>query len=490
MQEKSPAFVTARSSAVAMANFNRELKRNTLPVLPPAPGFEGDVEYMRQVELWKHWIQWEKSDPLVIKEEDPTTYKNRIVYVYKHALMALRFWPEIWYDAADFCFDNAIKDANGKEQGTIFLEQGIAANPESLLLAFKQADSIEISMANESGDDALKRRGDAVRAPYNKVLDALYALVKKTDARKNQDIARVKELAEQEADDEVDMMKDEDDDDDDQPNGHTSRRKEEVLKMRIDAIQYGAKAQVDLTKKLITSAWVALMRAMRRIQGKGKIGDPVGGSRQVFADARKRGWITSEVYIASALMEYHSYKDPAATKILEKGVKLYPEDEHFALEYLKHLIAINDVTSKYSCLVLGCFLFANHPVRRPSSLRDDSQPTRVETRDTGQSQASLRLLSRVRVTVRRTQPSHQTREAYGRSLAFRTSNRTLRAPLLSPNLRSDVCTTNYLPCHASKTQDSLHDPEYRKTVVCHTLPTASDCSSHADKLAQAPVHAR
>ena len=50
--------------------------------------------------------------------------------------------------------------------------------------------------------------------------------------------------------------------------------------------------------------------------------------------------------MATALIEYHCYKDPAATKIFERGMKLFPEDELFAMEYLKHLIATNDVTSK------------------------------------------------------------------------------------------------------------------------------------------------
>jgi cleavage stimulation factor subunit 3 len=332
---------------MAMANFMRQLDRTTLPKLPPAPGFDGDVEFMQQVEAWKHWIEWEKADPLVVKNDEPKVYKDRVVYTYKHALMALRFWPEIWFDAAEFCFEHDIKDVSGKDQGKIFLEQGLAANPENLLLAFKQADNIEISMANEGGDDALKKRGDTVREAYGKVLDALYGLVKKNDARRAQAIARARDQAERESDDEGDMMRDEEDDDD-QPNGVASKRKEEKLMAQIDTIERGAKEEIDLVKKLISSAWVGLMRAMRRIQGKGKIGEDIGGSRQVFADARKRGWITSQVYVASALMEYHSYKDPAATRILEKGIKLHPEDEYFALEYLKHLIAINDITSRCS----------------------------------------------------------------------------------------------------------------------------------------------
>jgi hypothetical protein len=96
------------------------------------------------------------------------------------------------------------------------------------------------------------------------------------------------------------------------------------------------------------------MRAMRRIQGKGKAGEELG-SRSIFAEARKRGRITSDVYIASALMEYHCYKDPSATKIFERGAKLFPQDENFALEYLKHLIDINDIISK-SLLALSITL--------------------------------------------------------------------------------------------------------------------------------------
>ncbi|KAI5279063.1 mRNA 3'-end-processing protein rna14, partial [Ascosphaera acerosa] len=96
--------------------------------------------------------------------------------------------------------------------------------------------------------------------------------------------------------------------------------------------------------KLISYTWIALMRSMRRIQGKGKPGENAG-SRQVFAEARKRGRITSDVYIASALMEHHCYKDPAATKIFERGSKLFPDDAHFALHYLRHLIEINDITN-------------------------------------------------------------------------------------------------------------------------------------------------
>ncbi|KAK8175072.1 half-A-TPR repeat-containing protein [Phyllosticta citrichinensis] len=359
LQEKSPAYMTARSSIVALENITRDLRRTTLPKLPPAPGFDGDSEYAKQVEIWKKWISWEKEDPLVLKDEDPAAFKSRVIFVYKQALMALRFWPAMWYEAADFCFQNGM-EAEGKD----FLDKGCEANPESCLLAFKRADRVEITTANEEGEDSIIRRGEQVREPYQKVLDALYALIKKTQARETEMINRVKETAQQNDGVEDDQ---EDDDDDDQEASPASKAKEAALQAQVEAIKKGNEAQIKLLSRTISFAWIALIRAMRRIQGKGKPGDKVGGFRQVFADARKAGRITSDVYVASALIEHHCYNDPAATKILERGMKLFPEDEEFALEYLKHLIAKNDITNARAVFKTTVSRMAQKPETLPKA---------------------------------------------------------------------------------------------------------------------------
>lgn len=331
--------MTARSSYTALQNITKDLRRTSVPSLPPAPGCDGDEEFMIQVQTWHKWIEWEKEDPLVLKDEDLKAYRDRIIYVYKQAVMALRFWPQMWYDAADYCFENGM-DA----EGTDFLIQGTSANPESCLLAFRRADRIEQTTPVEEGEDSLKRRGDAVKEPYNNVLNALYGLIDKAKEREPRATAQIREHfaslppVSREVTPEA-----RDDDDEDQPLVLNPRAAEE--KMQIDAVQQGTKAQVNILSKLLSFVWVALMRSMRRIQGKGKPDAPVGGMRNVFAEARKRGRITSDVYVATALLEYHCYKDPASTKIFERGMKLFPEDELFALEYLKHLIAINDVTN-------------------------------------------------------------------------------------------------------------------------------------------------
>ncbi len=347
--------MTARSSYVELQNITRGLRRTTLPILPPALGFDGDIEYKDQLDIWKRWIKWEKDDPLVLKQEDIAAYRARIVFVYRQALMAMRFWPELWFDAADFCFLNELADV-----GNEFLTQGIAANPESCLLAFKRADRIELTTANEEGDESAKRRGAAVRECYDKVLDALYDLITKARDREAQDIARI------EASFDLNVQQNangtQENDNDEEPNDDEAEGREKRKSAQIEAVKSVNFVQVRLLTRTISYVWIALMRAIRRIQGKGKVGDPIGGSRQIFTDARKRGRITSDVYVASALIEFHCYEPEATKKIFERGLKLFPEDEGFALEYIRHLIANNDHTSKSSLSFL--FLLSRLHVQR------------------------------------------------------------------------------------------------------------------------------
>ncbi|KAL8698525.1 MAG: hypothetical protein Q9201_006522 [Fulgogasparrea decipioides] len=336
LQEESPAYMTARSSYIALSNITRNLRRTTLPRLPPALGFDGDQEYGEQLDIWKQWIQWEKDDPLVLKEgkeDERKQWRDRVVFVYKQAVMDMRFWPELWFDAADFCFQNEMESI-GKE----FLVQGINANPESCLLAFKLADRVELTTTNGDGDDGIIRRGAAVREPYDKVLDALYELVKKTFARESQEVAKV----EAQFSPDTDKQLNGNDDDQEGENDDEVDNKEKRKAAQIEAVKGITSMQVRVLSKTITSVWIALMRAMRRVQGKGKIGDKIGGSRGIFNDARKRGRLTHDIYTASAMVEYHCYEPEAAKKIFERGLKLFPEDEVYALEYIRHLMLTND----------------------------------------------------------------------------------------------------------------------------------------------------
>ena len=300
---------------------------------------------MEQLSIWKRWIQWEKDDPLVLKQDDVASYRARILFVYKHALMAMRFWPELWCDASDFCFANDMES-----EGNDFLVQGIAANPESCLLAFKQGDRIELSTANEEGEHSALSRGTAVREPYNKVLDALYDLITKSKTREVQELARIEAAHATPPEMSTNGNREEDDNEGNDQDEDDSKEKQKAS--QLSSVKSAHAAQTTLLSKTISYVWIALIRAMRRIQGKGKVNDSVAGLRGTFADARKRGRITSDVYVACALIEFHCYEVETGKKIFERGLKLFPEDEAFALEYIKHLVANNDHTSELSSSLL------------------------------------------------------------------------------------------------------------------------------------------
>jgi len=325
--------MTARTGYTQLQNLTKDLDRTSRPRLPPAVGYEGHDEYMQQVSVWKQWIQWEKDDNLVLKDEDLALYRNRILFTYKQALMALQFWPEMWYDAAEFCFANGL-DSDGMK----LLTQGIASNPESPLLAFKLADRIESSTQNdESADPGAKERMKKIREPYDKVLDALYELIKKAAARERQDIQKAELAAEANGDGEGA---------DDDINAANVAAKKAATDAQIGLIKRGAKAQSDLLSRTISHVWIALMRATRRVQGKGLPTDRgPSGFRAVFGEARKRGKLTSDFYVESARIEWQCYRDPTGTKILDRGMKLFPEDDYLPLQYVKHLFDINDITN-------------------------------------------------------------------------------------------------------------------------------------------------
>ncbi|ORY12742.1 hypothetical protein BCR34DRAFT_512149 [Clohesyomyces aquaticus] len=349
LQDKSPFYMTARSANNMLDNLTRGIHRTTLPKLPPRPGFAGYDEYMAQVAMWKKWIQWEKEDPLVLEKDDRTLFNKRIIYLYKHALMALRFWPDLWYEATEWCFQN-----NLTKEGNEFLDQGMAANPESCLLALRKAHQIEFSGEFEESEQGVLKKGETIyKEAIEKVLDALYDLIKKTKEREDHVIARTKEnFKAQKAAEEVARATSEgdfgDDGEQDVNEAQAVRRAKEqaeALDAQVQGISNAYNEQTLELKRTISYVWIAHMRIMRRVQGKGSMHGSPPGFRGTFALARQKGQLLSDVYTASALIEHHCYQDQAAAKIFDRGVRLYPEDEKVALEYLKHLINQNDETN-------------------------------------------------------------------------------------------------------------------------------------------------
>ncbi|KAL5606799.1 hypothetical protein BROUX41_003179 [Berkeleyomyces rouxiae] len=331
IQEHSPSYMTAKSACIALESLTRNLNRTSYPRLLPAVGFDGYEEFMEQVNLWNKWIEWEKSDPLVLEEEDNDAFKKRILHVYHQALMALRFWPQLWVDYSDWCFaNNILHVSTNTSMGMFILTQGRIANPESVLLALKHADCIESTPPSGDDDPNKSKFAAEVREPYNAVLNTLYEMCTSLKEKESSEIARLEKLEDaREADENH------------QPNPNFPQ--EPTREQKTQFIKDAYSTRIQLLNRTISFIWIALVRAMRRIQGKG--GAHSGGLRQAFTDARTRGRLTSEVYVAVALLEAVVYKDPVGGKIFERGARLFPEDEVFMLEYLKYLHSKDDTTN-------------------------------------------------------------------------------------------------------------------------------------------------
>ena len=349
IQEQSPHYMQARTARLQLEQKLQRLDRTSLPRLPPIYGCAGEDEFGEQVERWRAWIEWERDeDPLVYKGSEDKEWRKRVLYAYKQATMSLRFYPEIWFDAASWCFSTGIEEEI--KAGEALLDEGMKANPESVLLAMMKADRVESSLESGNTDEVLLRNGERLNKPFEDVHTPLYALRNKITEKDKQLKAAVEAHFASLPPEDEDMTK-QDDDDDDEPTEKPKTR-EEQKREQLDAIKKGSATELDVLKRTISFVWVAKMRAFRRVQGQGKppkkgaeAGKEIKGFRGIFGEARPRGPLSSDVYIASALMEWQCYRDPSAVKIFERGMKLFPTDDAFILEYIKHLISIGDITN-------------------------------------------------------------------------------------------------------------------------------------------------
>lgn len=339
MQEQSPHYMTARTAKTQMDQKLEGLDRTSLPKLPPLYGCEGEDEFGTQVEKWRGWIAWEKEDPLVLKDDDIAAYRKRVLFAYRQAVMSMRFYPEMWFDAASWCFEQATDEYTA--EGEKFLDRGIAACPESVLLSMRKADRIEESLEGGNSESSQADNANRVEPTYEAVLSALYALNTKTQQRKQHAIQEIKQhfaSLPPEGEDAGDA-KDEDEDSDNEDAGKPKTRAEQE-EAQIRAVSNPYTAHQETLKRTISSMWVAKMRCYRRLQGSGtgKADAAIKGFRGVFQQARGRGCLTSQVYIASAQLELHSSRDSnIARRVFERGIKLFPTDEVYALEYMRYL---------------------------------------------------------------------------------------------------------------------------------------------------------
>lgn len=95
IHDKTRDHMIARKVAKAYEEVTRGLVRGNPSVPPQLTSIE-----VKQKELWRRYISWEKTNPT--KTEDMNLFVKRVTFAYEQALLSMGFHPDIWYEAALF----------------------------------------------------------------------------------------------------------------------------------------------------------------------------------------------------------------------------------------------------------------------------------------------------------------------------------------------------------------------------------------------------
>ncbi|KAK0417140.1 hypothetical protein QR680_012850 [Steinernema hermaphroditum] len=93
ISERTKDYQNARRVAKALEAITRGINRQAVSVPP-----RGTSTEMKQVDMWKKYVEWEKGNPL--ETEDHVHLSKRVTYAYEQALLCLGYYPDIWFDAA------------------------------------------------------------------------------------------------------------------------------------------------------------------------------------------------------------------------------------------------------------------------------------------------------------------------------------------------------------------------------------------------------
>ncbi|XP_039293116.1 protein suppressor of forked isoform X2 [Nilaparvata lugens] len=161
--ERSRYYMNARRVAKEFEAVTRGLNKN-IPSVPPT----GHMDELKQVDLWKKYIMWEKSNPL--RSEDTALVTRRVMFAFEQCLLCVGHHPDIWFEAAQFLEQSSKilvekADVNSAklfsdEAANVFERATSSTLKHSMLLYFAYADFEEGRM-----------KYDKVHQIYAKFLD-------------------------------------------------------------------------------------------------------------------------------------------------------------------------------------------------------------------------------------------------------------------------------------------------------------------------------
>nr|CAG8597475.1 9724_t:CDS:10 [Entrophospora candida] len=160
LHDKSPSYMTARTTIKELRKITDKIVKNIIPVPP-----KWTKQEKEQLSYWKDWIDWEKSNPLSL--EDQSALSQRVMYAYKQAMMYLRFYPELWFEASNY-----LQSVKKEDEAVSTLKNATEIMPTSFLIHFAYADLQEDRKQFEEARNAFKSLLDRLQEKIKSIEEA------------------------------------------------------------------------------------------------------------------------------------------------------------------------------------------------------------------------------------------------------------------------------------------------------------------------------
>ncbi|KAJ2745040.1 mRNA 3'-end-processing protein rna14 [Coemansia sp. BCRC 34301] len=359
LSKTSPSYMTARTALRVMNKHWDAIRRSQPPHGIPVPP-EWSSREIDHLEAWKRYLKWETDNPLNIS--DPAVLRKRVVFAYSQACMALRLYPEIWIDFAEYLSSQGLhNDAMAK------MHNASQVLPSSLGVQFAYAEMAEkhkqpniCKQVYEQVVTVTRADIDSTTARYTSKLDRLEKKLLLISTKKAA-LEGQQDMQETEAPVEVSMAESDSDsgDSDDVGDGDADDNASDVSGLEASGITATlerakkrtnvrvAKTKAQMEQELrekrehYTLSWIMYLRYVQRAEG-------IDAVRQLLRRPRSdpSGYLTYHLFVAAAQMEYHVAKKPGvAAKLFEFYSKLYSDQPEYIVEYLSYLINSGDDTN-------------------------------------------------------------------------------------------------------------------------------------------------
>jgi cleavage stimulation factor subunit 3 len=162
-EDRGRDYMNARRVSKEYEVVTKGLNKNA-PSVPP----QNSPDEIKQVQLWKNYIQWEKSNPL--RTEDTTLITKRVIFAYEQCLLCLGHHPDIWIEAALYLeqASKLLSEKGADVAGKVFADEASALYERATTTVLKNCVLLYFAYADF---EESRLKFDKVHTIYKRLLE-------------------------------------------------------------------------------------------------------------------------------------------------------------------------------------------------------------------------------------------------------------------------------------------------------------------------------